>query len=537
MGGSECAGFEDCAPDSAAFDHPGVVLAAAAGDEGYLGWLEGGGLGYAGYPASSPHVVAVGGTRLGELGVHGEWTGESVWNDGGETDGQLEGHGATGGGCSVQFEAPPWQQAVSDWADVGCEERRAVSDVSADADPYSGLAVYDSGVGSESECEDAPHWCTIGGTSLATPLISATFALAGGAGGVEYPAKTVYENVAASPTLLHDASEGSNGECLEPFDEELPGTSGCTTAEEATSCDSHAICLARTGYDGPTGLGTPDGIGAFTASPQKPGARTGGTSGLGSETATLVGSAEPDGKAIKTCLFEYGTTVAYGSSVPCSSMPADTRGAPPVEAHLSDLLPNSTYYYRLVVTTEKGEGKGERESFQTFAQAAPGEENGSSETGHSEETGTVVAGAKTPAAVGKSPPVPDARLASASLTVSRTGTVIVRVSCPAAAVRCSGTVSLRTLEEIALGAHSAARTTNKPDAAAILTLASATFKIAGGASASVKLHLSNVARALLAHAREHTLRVRALVVARDPAGATHTTQTTVTIRASASSPR
>ena len=109
------------------------------------------------------------------------------------------------------------------------------------------------------------YWCTIGGTSVASPLIASTFALAGGASKVEYPAKTLYENEAKSPGSLHDVTTGSNGECTKPFSE--TGLSGCTSTEESKSCAAKAICLAGTGYDGPTGVGTPDGIAAFEPAP------------------------------------------------------------------------------------------------------------------------------------------------------------------------------------------------------------------------------------------------------------------------------
>ena len=109
------------------------------------------------------------------------------------------------------------------------------------------------------------HWCTLGGTSLASPLIASVFALAGGAGGVSYPASTLYANVAATPKDLHDVTSGSNGACGQPFNGST-GVSGCTVEEEAADCASHLICLAATGYDGPTGLGTPDGLAAFAAS-------------------------------------------------------------------------------------------------------------------------------------------------------------------------------------------------------------------------------------------------------------------------------
>ena len=239
------------------FDHPGIVITAAAGDDGYLNWdaPSSSERGYVNFPGSSPHVVAVGGTRL-SLGAGSAWAGETVWN----------GYYATGGGCSVVFTAQPWQQSVSDWSGVGCGAKRAVADVAADADPYTGVAVHDTSPECEYQYEEAKvkhvlYWCTIGGTSVASPLIASVFALAGGADKVEYPAKTLYENEVKSPGSLHDVTTGSNGECTKPFTE--TGLSGCTTAEEAKSCTPKAICVSGTGYDGPTGVGTPDGITAF----------------------------------------------------------------------------------------------------------------------------------------------------------------------------------------------------------------------------------------------------------------------------------
>jgi hypothetical protein len=233
------------------FNDPGTVITVAAGDDGYLDW-DTSPSGFTDYPASSPYVVAVGGTRLSKLGVGGTWTGETVWN----------GYGATGGGCSVEFEAQPWQQSASDWSSVGCASHRAVADVSADADPYTGFAVYDS---SSEECKpehEAVHWCPIGGTSLASPLIASVFALAGGANGVSYPARTLYENERYTPSALHDVSSGSNGKCTLGYNLET-GLSECETAEEAANCSGQLICVAAPCYDGPTGVGTPDGIAAF----------------------------------------------------------------------------------------------------------------------------------------------------------------------------------------------------------------------------------------------------------------------------------
>jgi len=284
------------AESASTFNHPGIVITASSGDNGYLNWDSEnvGEIGYANFPASSPHVVAVGGTRL-EVKATGAWEAESVWN----------GNGAGGGGCSEVFSAPSWQRSVSNWLSVGCSGFRAVADVSADADPYTGIAVHDSTPGAE--CKGTvqdPHWCTIGGTSLASPLIASVFALAGGAGEVEYPARTLYENELASPSSLHDITSGSNAACSKEFTE--TGASGCTPKEEseASKCVNKAICLAGVGYDGPTGVGTPNGLKAFEPTGVPAGEEAvespkGGTGG-GSEEQTFPTRGAPAGSTTPT---------------------------------------------------------------------------------------------------------------------------------------------------------------------------------------------------------------------------------------------
>ncbi len=270
--------------DSPAFDHPGTVITASAGDDGYLNWTEAAEAEaakeayYSGadYPASSPNVVAVGGTRLSLSGA-GAWKEETVWND--DPPGGEENYGAGGGGCSTQFSAPEWQRAVPDWAKVGCgtgaDAKRAVADVSADADPYSGVAVYDSVpdpheavVGKETETiRDATplYWWPIGGTSVASPIVASMFALAGGSHGVEYPAQTLYEHLETG--LLHPVTSGGNGECDGLY---IEGPSACKgsmnlrSARFAFDCGNGVlICNAGPGYNGPAGVGTPDGIAAL----------------------------------------------------------------------------------------------------------------------------------------------------------------------------------------------------------------------------------------------------------------------------------
>ncbi|HXA53741.1 MAG TPA: S8 family serine peptidase, partial [Solirubrobacteraceae bacterium] len=263
--------------ESAAFEHPGTAIVAAAGDYGYLNWTDAaeaeaaGEQSYSGadYPASSPHVVAVGGTRLTLAG--GAYGSESVWND--DHPEREENYGAGGGGCSTELTAPEWQRAVPDWAQVGCgtgvSAKRAVADVAADGDPYSGVAVYDSVptfhealVNGKLVLVNTPlGWWPIGGTSVAAPIVASMFALAGGSHGVEYPAKTLYEHLGTG--LLHPVTEGGNGEC-DDFYASCAGSLNPLSARFAFDCGAGAlICNAGPGYNGPTGVGTPDGVGAF----------------------------------------------------------------------------------------------------------------------------------------------------------------------------------------------------------------------------------------------------------------------------------
>lgn len=272
------------------FNHPGIVITASTGDNGFLGWdapnlFE---RGYAEYPASSPHVVAVGGTRL-SLGAGSSWSGETAWN----------GYGASGGGCSVRFTAPAWQQQAADWSSVGCGSQRAEADVSADADPYTGVAVMDTSP--ECETPEHTHWCTYGGTSLASPIVAAVFALAGGADEASYPAQTIYENLLHAPGTLHDVTAGSNGKCASGYNSE--GISRCTASSEASaSCSSTRVCWAGPGYDGPSGVGTPNGILGFepgqeeaAASKQGGGGQAGGTG-----SSTPVAAAQPTAQPVSS---------------------------------------------------------------------------------------------------------------------------------------------------------------------------------------------------------------------------------------------
>jgi pyruvate/2-oxoglutarate dehydrogenase complex dihydrolipoamide acyltransferase (E2) component len=243
------------------------VITAGAGDWGYLHWDTGNEPGdYVGYPASSPNVIAVGGTKL-TLTEAGARASETVWNE--WSEGIHEEKDVTGGGCSSVFAAPPWQTAVPDWAAVGCgvgaQAKRAVADVAADGAPYTGAAIYDS----------VPYyyepgqtivlgWVTLAGTSLSSPIVASLFALVGGAQGVEHPAATLYSHLGGAS--LYDVTEGGDGKCDGVYGK---GCEGSMSPLSPLDCgEGVLICNAGPGYDGPSGVGAPAGLAAFEAGPE-----------------------------------------------------------------------------------------------------------------------------------------------------------------------------------------------------------------------------------------------------------------------------
>ncbi|MEV6028291.1 carboxypeptidase regulatory-like domain-containing protein [Streptomyces sp. NPDC052036] len=190
------------------YDHPGVAIVASSGDSRY---------GVA-YPAASPHVTAVGGTTLTKAPDAPRGWSESVWSHDGA---------GTGSGCSRYESKPAFQQ------DTGCPGR-TVADVAAVADPATGVAVYDS-------YGESGGWGVAGGTSASAPIITGVYADAGAPVAGTHPNLYPYASGGAG---LHDVTEGANGTCTPAY-----------------------LCTAGPGYDGPTGLGTPDGLGAFRTGP------------------------------------------------------------------------------------------------------------------------------------------------------------------------------------------------------------------------------------------------------------------------------
>ncbi|HXY43530.1 MAG TPA: S8 family serine peptidase [Acidimicrobiales bacterium] len=316
--------------DEAAYDHPGTVITAASGDDGYdefdlLGSQ--GAVNQPDEPASFNTVVAVGGTSL-YLGQDGTRQSETVFNDNGVQD-VWESTlldiplGASGGGCSTLVPAKSWQTRLSVWASTGCGSYRLVADIAADADPFTGFDIYDS-YDCGSACEPVPDWATVGGTSLASPIIAALFALAGGSHGVAYPALTLYGHLGSSS--LYDVTSGGNGYC------DGEGAAECgdpnTLGDGVLDCDYPAsgtnpsagdrACDALPGYDGPSGVGTPNGLGAF--------ARTGPTATV-SGPKSLVHGKTGKWAAVAKDPFPGGVVTSYTWNWGDGSAPTVTTAA------------------------------------------------------------------------------------------------------------------------------------------------------------------------------------------------------------------
>ncbi|MFI8346712.1 hypothetical protein [Streptomyces sp. NPDC085596] len=299
-GGSEASG--QTTEDTQYFKHPGVAITVSSGDSAYG----------AEYPATSQYVTAVGGTALTTASNSRGWS-ESVWHTS-ATEG-------TGSGCSAYDPKPAWQ------TDTGCAKRME-ADVSAVADPATGVAVYDTYGGS--------GWAVYGGTSASAPIVAGVYALAGTPGATDYPAQYPYSHTAN----LNDVTSGSNG-----------------------SCSTSYFCTARAGYDGPTGWGTPNGTAAFasgggggggTCTPAQllgnPGFESGSTTWTASSGVINNDSGEAAHTgSYKAWLDGYGSshTDTLSQSV---TIPAGCRASFTFYLHIDTAETGSTAYDKLTVT-------------------------------------------------------------------------------------------------------------------------------------------------------------------------------------------
>jgi PAP2 superfamily len=353
------------ASEQAAYNHPGVVIAASAGDYGYLNWDYVAAFlavpGTPNAPASLPSVVAVGGTSL-KLKANGTRKSESVWNNSGRPSyKEFKQFSATGGGCSTLFTDPTWQQSTPGWANTHCGTNRLTNDIAAVADPYTGFDIYDSYI---YEPAFTPGWLTVGGTSLSSPLIAALYGLAGGGHGVSYPTATLYTHLGEAPAL-YDVTTGGNGYC--DGEEPTPCGEPAINAEFGDiDCEGTTSCDAALGFDGPSGVGTPNGLAAFNGPPQlKPMVVTDPASSVRARSAVLNATVNPNGEWVSTCTFEYGPTTSYGHNAPCSSLPGSGTSPTAVSARITGLAAKSTYYFRITATNPSGASNGKRKSFKT----------------------------------------------------------------------------------------------------------------------------------------------------------------------------
>jgi hypothetical protein len=227
------------------------------------------------YPASEPGITAVGGTSLAPSS-NARGIAESAWS-------------GAGSACSTFDAQPSWQASVN----TGCSGR-AVADVSADADPGTGLTTYDSYSGG---------WVTLGGTSLAAPLTAAYVALTGvnGSSTANADGSLSGEWVYADASELNDITSGNNGTC-----------------PASTAYASPQTCTAGVGWDGPTGMGSISGdVVTSSAGPSLTVPPSGGVDNgsngysivqsLAGTSATFDGGVYPN-SSTTSVWWEYGTS-------------------------------------------------------------------------------------------------------------------------------------------------------------------------------------------------------------------------------------
>lgn len=203
----------DLGPVARDFFHPGMAITASSGDGGYEGTPSG-------WPQNLPTVTSVGGTSLYSTPSTARGYTEVAW-------------AGAGSGCAD--DTPPALGQPTDISTL-CGGHRTDSDVSADADPNTGAAVYDDYAPFSNE----PYgWIVVGGTSESSPFVAGVYARAGNLSQVEGPS-TLYADPASA---FYDVQLGQN----------YPPNAGC----------GDALCVSGGGWDGPTGLGTPNGLSGF----------------------------------------------------------------------------------------------------------------------------------------------------------------------------------------------------------------------------------------------------------------------------------
>jgi hypothetical protein len=309
------------------------------------------------YPAALAGVTAVGGTSLSLDNAVTRGADESTWSITTPCSFDPDAANACDGtesGCDTSQSTPNYEvgltaltaacNAVATAIQQTPAGGRAYNDVSADANPDTGLDIYDSQSGSEG-CQQADNTCIVGGTSLATPLTAAFEAVTGTNG--QSPAWSYTDG---ADGLLNDVTSGINGTC-------------------PSAPAAQVICNAQSGWDGPTGNGSISGDVVSGA----PG--IGGTSATSTTVAgaNVAGGVYPNGQST-SYWWEYGTSTTYGNSLAQASAGGGTA-ITSVTGTFSNLQPCTTYHYRLDAenASDPGGVDGVDNTFATAATSLPAE--------------------------------------------------------------------------------------------------------------------------------------------------------------------
>jgi len=336
---------------------PGTTDCAAVGDTGAITTTTNSGSSWTTASSSDTHdltgvscpttsfCVAVdssGGAVYGAIGATG-WSSLGTIDSGNDLDGVSCASSTLcaavdGAAGNILVSATPstagaWTPAYSDGsplAGVSCSAGSTC--VAVDSSGYAIASAPASGTSTWSATHISSHGLT------AVSCTTGAFCVAGDSNGDTY----AVDNPAATPPSWNSATPDG----------------GRSIA--GVSCVSDGLCAA-----------VDNGGNALTATLPAPAVTTGAASGISPTTATLSATVAPNDATITSCTFNYGTSTAYGSSVPCSSAPSATGGAQTVTAQLSGLTASTTYDFQIVATSSDGSTAGANATFTTAAPLKP----------------------------------------------------------------------------------------------------------------------------------------------------------------------
>ena len=193
--------------------HPGMAVLASSGDSGYEGNV------HTGWPQNLPWVVSVGGTSLFQ---NGDSYTDVAWS-------------GAGSGCETDL---PAAIGAPTSVSANCGGHRAASDVSAVADPNTGVSVFDT---YSPYFGDPLNWILVGGTSASSPFVAGLYARGG------------HTSQVMGPNTLYTAPKGAFTDV----------TLGQNAPPHVCPTATPALCAAQKGWDAPTGIGVPNGLAGF----------------------------------------------------------------------------------------------------------------------------------------------------------------------------------------------------------------------------------------------------------------------------------